>query len=169
LRSALETDAEGAVYPRDRLSGLQSALMVFCAAFLGRQDCVWVAEAGLEYVTAVDSDQERLQEMAGIYPADWGFVADDAFTFAARRYADGGLYDLVSLDPPTQLFQAAADAVELWCGLADRLVVIGTGRDTTLEPPAGWAQTDRITRTTRTGGVYWTILEPAHDAERPAA
>jgi hypothetical protein len=153
-------DAAASLYPGDRLSGLRSALMGFCAAFHGAQDCVWVADAGLPAVTAVDIDERRLSEMSAIYPATWGFIASDLFIFAAGRYAEDASYDLVSLDPPSDLFQTVADLTGLWCGLADRLVVIGTGRHTLLEPPPGWDETDRITRSTRTGGVYWSVLEP---------
>ena len=54
-------------------------------------------------------DAERLFEMAAIYPDEWTFVCDDVFDYARRRYAEGRTYDLVSLDPPTNLFERCAD------------------------------------------------------------
>ena len=60
-------ESERHLYPVEALRGLRTALMGFCAAFLGRQDCVWVEEAGL-VATCVDTDAERLFEMAGLYP-----------------------------------------------------------------------------------------------------
>lgn len=152
--------SQGDLYPVEALRGLTTALVGFCAAFLGRQDCAWIEGAGLEAV-CVDLDAERLLEMALIYPDRWAFVCDDFFDYAARRYAEGREYDLVSLDPPTNLFERCADAVGLWCSLSRRLVVLGTGRHTTLGVPKGWQVTSVWFRSAFRGGTYWTTLERA--------
>ena len=69
-------------------------------------------------------------------------------------------YDLVSLDPPTNLFERCADAcrtlVLRWPGA---LVVLGTGRHTALGVPKGWQITSVSFRSAFRGGTYWTTLE----------
>lgn len=153
----IRSEPDGELYPRDRLAGCETALMLFCAAFGGRQDCIWVADAGIAG-TGVDLDGERLAAMADLYPDTWTFAEADVWNYAARRYAEGATYDLVSLDPPSNLFDWVVGAVDLWCGLADRLVVIGTSSGFPVTPPAGWEQTDRRLRSTRNGTI-WVTLE----------
>lgn len=147
-------------YPHERLEGIRSALMCFCAAFMGRQDCVWVADAGIT-ATAVDNELEHVELMQKAYPDDWEFVTADVYQYAGERYAAGDKFDLVSLDPPTNQFEDAAALCALWCGIADRLVIFGTGRDTEINPPPGWVVTDRVFRSAKYDGSYWAVLEPA--------
>lgn len=150
-------DADGQVYPRDRLLGLHTALIGFAAAFLGRQDCVWIDQAGLT-ATCVDTDVEKLLEMAQIYPDGWTFACRDLYEYAAERHAAGATYDIVSLDPYTNECQRCADHIGLWCDLAEQLVVIGTIRGTMLVVPDGWMV---VSEERRPGplGAYWTTLE----------
>ncbi len=155
----VRSEADAALYPSDALDGLTSAFMGFCAAFLGRQDCVPVADAGLDAV-CVDIDEPRLDEMRPLYPVGWQFVHADVFNYAEMRYAQGARWDVVSLDPPTNLFQEVADEAELWTNLARRAVILGTGNWTVLEEPAGWEVTGIIRRSHFRGGAYWTILKP---------
>lgn len=145
-------------YPVDRLEGLRTALMGFCAAFLGKQDCVWVADAGIA-ATGVDLDASRVGDMVDLYPKTWDFHVADVFDFAARRYAEGVRYDLVSLDPPTSMFGEVAEAVDLWCGIANELVVLGSSPGLLGRVPDGWVQVDRVFRSGKYGGVYWAVLE----------
>lgn len=159
---ALDTirDENGAhIYPQDAIAGCATGLALFCAAFLGKQDCVWIADAGIT-ATGVDIDQDRLDEMEPHYPIGWTFEQADVFEYAARRYAEGATYDLVNLDPPSQLFDETADLMELWTGLADRVVVIGARRPDSITPPAGWQDTAWTFRSSRNGGCYWVVLEP---------
>ena len=155
-------DVEGGrLYPQDLLEGLSTALMGFCAAFLGRQDCVWVADWGLT-ATCVDTDQERLDEMAAIYPHLWEFCCDNMFDYGVRQWGLGATWDLVNLDPPSSLFDQVASLAELWCSLATHAVVIGCGLRTEIKAPHGWEETERMHRSTFKGGVYWAILEPTY-------
>jgi hypothetical protein len=147
----------GAAYPGYLLEGCRTALVFFCAAFLGKQDCAWIAEAGLTG-TCVDRDGDRLDEMAGLYPDGWEFLKVDVYEFAEET---GGMWDIVSLDPWTQDFDRCAEALPLWCSLARRAVVLGTGVDTKVEAPDGWAVTEVRKRTDYDGGVFWTIVERA--------
>jgi hypothetical protein len=146
-------------YPRERLKGVSSALMGFCAAFMGRQDCIWVADAGIK-ATAVDTELEHLELMRVAYPDGWEFVNADVYDYAAKRYAEGVSYDLVSLDPSTNQFGEVAALCALWCSIADKCVIFGTDQDTEINPPFGWREADRVFRSVKYGGTYWAILEP---------
>lgn len=106
----------------------------------------------------MDLDAEKLAEMSLVYPEDWEFVTSDVFEFAESAAQES--WDVVSLDPWTNQFDACAARIDLWCSLARRLVVLGTGHDTKLSPPHGWAITDVRKRSDHNGGVNWTCLEP---------
>ena len=149
-----ETDRS---YPRERLLGLSTALAGFCAAFLGRQDCVFLADAGIR-ATCVDIDKRRLEEMEGLYPDDWKFFQEDIYEFATELSVYGHVFDMVTLDPPTGQFDRVAAHLSLWCGLADRLVIIGSWGQI-LDAPEGWQVTAHIWRSSFLGGVYWTVVE----------
>ena len=144
-------------YPVHLLDGCETALVLFSAAFWGRQDAWHLAESGLEG-TCVDLDWRKLREMAEVYPPDWQFVTADVFDYAHQH--EGG-WDVVSADPFTNQMDETAAMIDVLCSLADRLVVLGTGRETKVEAPDGWAVTERIKRSAFTGGIYWTVLEPA--------
>ncbi len=157
--ATVRSEADAALYPADALDGLSTAFMGFCAAFLGRQDCVQVADAGLDAV-CVDIDQPRLDLMRPLYPSGWEFVHADVFNYAQMRYAQGGRWDVVSLDPPTNLFQDVADTANLWCSMARRVVILGSGFHTVVDEPNGWKVTEIVRRSHFRGGAYWTILKP---------
>lgn len=142
-------------FPHEILVGCETALVLFCAAFLGRQDAFWINEAGL-VGTCVDTDEKKLDEMWMLYPDSWEFVAMDAYEFAA---SSGRQWDVVTLDPFTNEFTRCADNLEGWCRLAKHAVIMGTGIGTVVSPPPGWRQADHRHRTTHDGGVYWTVLE----------
>lgn len=146
----------GLSFPCDRLTG-EDALVLFAAAFLGRQDAFWIAEAGL-LGTCVDLDQKKLREMEELYPAGWNFLYAEVFEFAN---ATQGVWDVVSIDCPSGAFHRCARLLPLWCGLAERLVILGTSPTTRIDPPPGWELVDRRHRSTFKGGTEWAVLEPA--------
>jgi hypothetical protein len=143
-----------ALYPTEVLEGCESALVLFAAAFLGRQDACWVEEAGL-VATCVDSDDRRLQEMLRLYPEDWTFVRDDAFSFVTRT---ARMWDVVSVDCPSGAFERCAAHVTQWCQVARRAAIIGTAPGERLAQPPGWRVTRRIRRSSI---AYWTVMERA--------
>lgn len=152
-------------YPVHVLDGITDALVLFAAGFHGRNDCVWLARAGVR-ATCVDTDGKKLTEMVAIYPEDWTFITADVYRFNVGR-----TWDLVSVDPYTTQFQECADRIDDWCELARRTVVIGTGVGTEVDPPAGWEITDVRARSGFQGGVFWTVLEKikentAHEERR---
>lgn len=144
------------LYPRHVLVECSSALVLFAAAWHGKQDAVWIADAGLT-ATCVDLDADRLDEMEAAYPDGWEFVALDVFDFAVLTENQ---WDVVSIDCPTNLFDRCSDFLPVWCLLARRAVVLGSGEFTVVLPPAGWEITEQLRRSSFNGGVYWTVIKP---------
>jgi hypothetical protein len=138
------------------LVGSETALVLFAAAFHGAQDAIWIADAGLQ-ATCVDTDAGKLGEMVLAYPEGWEYVTGDVFTYASITERT---WDVVTLDPPSPLFQQCADSLPLWCELARNAVVLGVGRTTNVVAPAGWEASELRYRSRFLGGVYWVVLTP---------
>ena len=149
-------DSADNTYPVSVLEGCETALLLFSAGFFGSQEAIFVADAGLT-ATCVDIRPKRLHEMAAVYPSGWEFLVDDAFDFAETTERQ---WDVVSVDCPSGAFQRCADMVYVWCGLALRAVVLGTGPSSSVTAPAGWRITSVQKRSDYRGGTYWTVLEP---------
>lgn len=150
-----ELHARGGPYPTELLVGCESALVLFGAAFLGINDAIHVAAAGIADVTVVDVDAARLATMRSLYPAGWEFVESDAFDFAGRQSAAHARYDLVSADPWTDLMPRCRDLLPTLVSLARRAVVLGVEPALSLEAPAGW-DGRRIERSALSD---WLVLE----------
>jgi hypothetical protein len=146
--------AAPALYPRQALVGCKDALVLFAAAFHGQQDAIWMAEAGLR-TTCVDVDQEKLREMRDAYPDSWKFVNGDVFEFALRTEKR---WDVVSIDCPSNLFDRCAELLPLWCRIARKVVVLGSGKHTTAVEPEGWELAERVHRSANYGGTYWRVF-----------
>src|SRR4051812_16962494 len=116
-------------YPLWALEGCETALIVFASEFGGMNDAAWVVDAGVR-ATCVDINADKLNAMRENYPDDWSFVCQDAYEFAALT---DGRWDVVSLDPFTNHFDRCADNIKVWCKLARRAVIIGTGTDTIIK------------------------------------
>lgn len=155
LNEIRDLDA-GVSFPGLALSGSETALVLFAAAWHGKQDAYWIAQAGLR-ATCVDLDEGRLREMMELYPRDWAFRQMDAFTYHEGCEV---VYDVVSLDPFTNQFDRCADMLPVWCALARNVVILGMD-DRELEAPVGWQIVDRRKRSDFNGGVYWVVLERA--------
>ncbi len=149
--------ARAGTYPTDLLAGCDSALLLFGAAFLGINDAIHFAAAGLAEVTVVDIDAERLDAMRALYPRSWELVAADAFDFVQRRHAAGERYDIVSADPTTPLMPRCRDELPILCALARRAVVLGIEPGLEFDPPQGW----RSRRVGRSKLADWMVLEAA--------
>lgn len=154
----IQDPADYTPYPTDKLAGHRTALCMFCAAWWGRQDAYWLADAGL-LTDCVDIDADKLEQMQRVYPNDWSFHDWDAFTFGEVAAERGTLWDVVSLDPFTNLIPQCVDQIPLWCKLARHLVIIGTLHSTPVWAPWGWRATEQRHRSDNYGGVYWTVLE----------
>jgi hypothetical protein len=146
-------------YPTGVLEGCETALVLFAAAFLGRNDAVHFADAGVPFVTLVDVDGERLEEMRGLYrDPDWHWVVGDAWYFARKARDLEARFDVVSLDPftGTAMTRVHAD-LEPWTAIAKRAVVLGVLDGDVLNVPGGWHPTELIERG---NNVLWAVLEP---------
>ncbi len=145
----------GNVFPVAVLDGCETALVLFAAAFGGAQDAAFVRDAGLQ-ATCVDTNRAALERMQRHYPDDWVFVCEDAFVFPRLTQRT---WDVVTADVFTTDFDRAAATVGMWCGLANRAVVLGTGRGVRVAAPDGWEVTGRVRRSNFNGGVFWAVLE----------
>lgn len=116
-------DRERRLYPTEMLESAESALLLFAAGFLGRNDGYWFLEAGVPRVTCVDVVPERLAAMRALYPDSWDFVDADAFDFAWSLAPQS--YDIVSVDSHTALSETCLHAAPLWMKLARKCVILG--------------------------------------------
>jgi len=144
-------------FPENVLEGCRDALVLFAQAWYGKQDAVYVANAGL-VGTCVDARDHNFQAMRELYPAGWEFVKADVYQFVEDTERT---WDVVTVDCPSGHFQRCADLLAELCSLATRAVVLGSGAKTRITVPGGWVQTARNRRSTMYGGVYWTVLERA--------
>ena len=147
-------------YPAHLLEGCETGLCLFAAAFLGHNDAVWFAEAGIK-TTCVDIDGERLAEMQALYHDDWEFVVADAFQYAddASHFAYGP-WDAVSVDTFTgDAMKKSLGNLWDWCEIANKLVTVTITLDATgdYRTPEGWTSS----LFPRSGDVYWLVLTRA--------
>lgn len=144
-------------YPSYLLEETDECLALFAAGFLGWNDAVHFARAGLT-CTCVDNDQDRLFEMATIYPMGWAFHVEDAWDFAERARYERRQYDVVTIDP---FFESCAarvwDTLDLWLSLSRRIVTLTVHADTELEVPEGW----RSSYFPRGSNVGWRVIKRA--------
>lgn len=126
-------------YPAYLLPPKGTGLAIFSAGFHGWNDVIHMARKQMT-VTCVDTDADKLWNMALVYPARWSFCVDDAWDFAKDAFRAGHSWDVVSVDP--FLGEAAARArktLRLWCGLARRLVTVTVELGDEPTPPVGWS------------------------------
>jgi hypothetical protein len=152
--ATLEHVAEQArPYPTHILESAETGLCLFAAGFLGHNDAIHFAEAGIT-TTCVDSDGVRLTEMEMIYPQKWAFVVADAWEFA--RAAVGSRWDVVSCDTWTgDLMYRSLQTIPLWCSLAAKAVTLTLTLGAEYPVSHGW----RDSLYERAPGVYWLVLE----------
>jgi hypothetical protein len=144
-------------FPRENLEGCETGLVLFCGAFLGVNDAIHFAQAGIPTV-CVDSNDYLLAAMRGLYPEDWEFVHSDAWRYAEAARDLGLTWDAVSVDTWTGDASARSmESLELWTAIAERLVVVTLGQADTWVTPAGW----RAWTVERSDKADWLCLERA--------
>lgn len=143
-------------YPTHLLEGCETGLCLFAAAFLGHNDAVHMAEAGLR-VTCVDIDNERLMEMRRIYTDDlWKWAVFDAWEFAEWSHGNKHRWDAVSVDTFTgDAMRRSLDSLDLWCSLARKAITVTHVNGEPYQAPEGW----RSSLFERTIDVNWLVLE----------
>lgn len=152
---------EARPYPDHLLADCATGLALFAAAFVGHNDAIHFALAGMRG-TCVDVDDEGLDRMRAIYPEDWEFAFSDAWSFAKRAIGFGERWDVVSVDTFTgDSMERSLRSLDLWTGLARRVVTVTLKVD---DPdsgpisrlvPRGW----RWSLYPRASSVYWLTLE----------
>lgn len=152
---------EARPYPDHLLADCSTGLALFAAAFLGHNDAIHFALAGMR-ATCVDVDDEGLDRMREIYPDDWSFLFSDAWSFAQRANGFGERWDAVSVDTFTgDSMERSLRSLNLWTGLARRLVTVTyrveDPRVELIRPfiPRGWIWS----LYPRSGAIYWLTLE----------
>jgi len=125
-------------YPAFLLPKGGTGLCLFSAGFHGWNDVIHMARKQMT-VTCVDTNPDKLWEMAQIYPEGWEFEVADAWDWAERAVQAGRKFDVVSVDP---FFGGAAEhaweTLYLWVTLAKKLVTLTVHTDTQLNVPTGW-------------------------------
>lgn len=149
----------GSVYPgKQFFEGCETALCLFSAEWLGRQDVYWLAKHGLTG-TCVDLQGDKLARMEEMYPSGWAFIESDAYLFAQEALENGLRWDVVNLDPWTGQFDQCAELLPTWTTLARKVVVLGHGNYRAQRPevPEGWRLALDIRRGDFRGGVWWLV------------
>ena len=169
-----------ALYPTDLLGQADSALLLFAAGMHGANDGIWIHDAKIPHVTAVDLDGDKLATMAKLYGTNngWKFIDADVYAWVSweRNAADRAVYDLVSVDPQISQAGQCLDWLPAWCSLAHQTVVLGIMQTQVDEhdlyslnyalTPRGW-YCDRVTR--RNDTAHWAVFrKQGASATRPA-
>ena len=143
-------------YPSYLLPDEGTALALFAAGFMGWNDVVHFARKGLQ-VTCVDTDGDRLLDMAGLYPPA-EFHVQDAWVFAADAMRDGRMWDVVSVDPFLgDAAEFAWDTLYLWVALARKMVTLTVNSKVQLNAPDGWD----VSYFPRSGTAAWMVMTHA--------
>jgi hypothetical protein len=144
-------------FPREKLEGCETGLVLFAGAFLGTNDAIHFASAGIPTV-CVDTDRDALERMRDLYPEMFEFVQADAWQYAEAARDLGLTWDAVSVDTWTGDASARSmESLELWTAIAERLVVATIANTDTWITPEGWSAWTQ----TRSERAAWLILERA--------
>jgi hypothetical protein len=146
-------------FPKFVLRNCDSALMLFCAGFYGKNDCVWVEQANVKDVTAVDTDASKLRVMQELYPPGWKFACADVYRFTVGATSQALKFDLVVADVPLTQFEYSKDWYKSWCWLSDRYVLITAEAEPLVSVvgllPRDWKVKGTIQRTSQSS---WLLL-----------
>jgi hypothetical protein len=116
-------------FPRENLEGCETGLVLFAGAFLGVNDAIHFAQAGIPTV-CVDTNAKALETMRRLYPEEWEFVEADAWRYAEAARDLGLTWDAVSVDPWTgDAMNRVRSDLELWAALAECVLVVGVDNE----------------------------------------
>jgi hypothetical protein len=131
---------EAQPYPSFLLPTEGTALSLFAAGFWGWNDGIHLIRAGLT-VDFVDTDKDKLFEMATLMPEGHAFHVDDAWDFTERAAMEGREWDVVSVDPfMGDMAERVWETFYLWLTVARQMVTLTVKADTTLRSPDGWTE-----------------------------
>lgn len=142
-------------WPSYLLEEGDECLAIFAAGFLGWNDAVHFARAGLT-CGCVDTDEEKLLEMKDIYPDGWSFYAMDAWDFAERAAYEERQWDVVTVDPFFDtMAERAAKSLPLWVSLTRRILTLTVKTSWNLSIPLGC----KGSIFPRSGDVAWLVVK----------
>lgn len=180
LLEEIRREANADTFPCELLAGAESAACFFAAGFLGRQDVIHVANAGVKRVVVCDRDEEKLTEMQRRYPEGWRFELGDAYTVAPRLAIAGELFDVVTVDPWSNGIRNAWHELPTWLAITRKHLVLGVTKEwfdglhaeiSTDSVDAYLARehwngrrvrgrcTQLVWRSNFIGGVFWAVFE----------
>lgn len=129
---------EAQAYPGLLLPEGGTALSLFSAGFLGRNDVIHFARKSMR-IDCVDVDREKMWDMAMIYPQVMTFHVKDAWEFTVEAFESGQKWNVVSVDPfMGDAADKARDTLRAWCSLATDLVTMTVDPKRPLWAPPGW-------------------------------
>ena len=113
------------LYPTYLLDKCDSGLCLFGAGFYGANDAIHMYNAGLDFVSVVDSDDEKVKVMEAMYPHRWSFLTSDVTTWVPNVANNSFLnWDIVSVDSPTNMFSWVIDNLGVIAKLSNKYVVV---------------------------------------------
>jgi len=130
LRADLRARSTLGAFPHDVLRGARNVTDFFGAGFLGTNSALHVADAGIEDVVVVDTDEAKLDAMSAFYPGSWRFLPADAY-LVARMFRETyhlhppRIADVVIVDPWTQGIERAWRALTTWTQICRGTLLLG--------------------------------------------
>jgi hypothetical protein len=144
-------------YPSFLLPTEGTALSLFAAGFWGWNDGIHLIRQGLT-CDFVDTDSDKLWEMATLMPEGHAFHVDDAWEFAEHAAMQGREWDVVSVDPfMGNMAEKVWSTLYLWPTIARRIVTVTVKTDTHLNAPEGW----ETSFFPRNASVAWMVMKRA--------
>lgn len=115
-----------------------TALSLFAAGFWGWNDGIHLIRAGLD-IDFVDTDKDKLFEMAALMPEGYAFHVEDAWEFAELAAIEGREWDVVSVDPfMGNLAARAWETFDLWLEIARKMLTLTVKANIELPEIEGW-------------------------------
>ena len=145
------------IYPAFLLPDTGTALCLFAAGFWGWNDGIHMIRRGLD-CTFVDTDTNKLWEMATLLPEGHAFHVEDAWAFASEAAYAGREWDVVSVDPfMGDCADHALETLHLWLMVTRSILTLTVKEDAKVTVPDGW-DAQFFPRNSR---VSWMVLQRA--------
>jgi hypothetical protein len=131
-----------------------TALSLFAAGFWGWNDGIHLIRAGMT-IDFVDTDADRLLEMASLMPEGHAFHVDDAWEFSERAMENNRGWDVVSVDPfMGNLAERAMESFDLWLEMARKMMTLTVKSGVDLPEIEGWT----ASYFPRNAAVGWLVM-----------
>ncbi len=165
-------------FPTEILRECNTATAFFSAAFYGTNDVIHLYINGLNEVTINDIHEGKMYVMEQAYPSSWSFITGDAFDLAKEQNDNGKLFDIVIVDPFSNLAPRVFDEFfELFFSLSKRYFVLTIMYQMFVDldvEPTDITKFSKVVsekfnqdincieilqRSTHLGGAYWAVFE----------